>query len=202
MKPGTSKKPVIYLDTNIILDYIRQRNNDSVVLIETIKKRKVKAWTSYFTLFEITEKEKEDHWVWKRFKNKESLDDILRTRYPMKLNRDELRTVYDQVQLKFWEDYIEKEVIFTNLPRDEEWDKVLDLITWHNISIGDAFHVQAAIQASCDIFVTRDSQLAKEIKNLETELQDKLIVSEPFNIDKVLKENNFRPIFPEDLDEG
>ncbi len=40
MKTGTSKKPVIYLDTNVILDYIRQRNNDSVVLIETIKRGK------------------------------------------------------------------------------------------------------------------------------------------------------------------
>ncbi|MHB1708760.1 MAG: type II toxin-antitoxin system VapC family toxin [Thermoplasmataceae archaeon] len=201
MKVGISKKPVIYLDTNVILDHIRQRNNDSVVLIESIKKRKIKTWTSYYTLFEIADKQKEDTWVWKRVKNKESLDDILRTRYPMKLNKDEMRTVYDHIQSKFWVDYIDKEVILVNLPRDDDWDNVLDLITWHNISIGDAFHVQAAIQTSCDIFVTRDSQLADEIKALETDIQPKLIVTEPKNIEKVLQRNGFMPIFPEDSDD-
>lgn len=202
MKVGVSRKPVIYLDTNVILDHVRQRNNDSVVLIESIKKRKIKTWTSYYTLFEITEKQKEDTWVWKRIKNKESLDDILRTRYPMKLNKDEMRTMYDHIQSKFWEDYIDKNVILVNLPRDEDWDNILDLITWYNISVGDAFHVQAAIQTSCDIFVTRDSQLANEIKNLEKEfIQYKMIVTEPNNIEKALKTNGFKPIFPEDNDD-
>lgn len=199
MKSGVLKNPVIYLDTNVILDHIRQRNNDSVMLIESIKKRKIKTWTSYYTLFEITEKQKEDTWVWKRVKNKESLDDILRTRYPMKLNKDEMRTVYDQIQSKFWKDFMDKEIILVNLPTDDDWDKILDLITWYNISIGDAFHVQAAIQTMCDIFVTRDSQLANEIKNLEDEegeIQTKLIVCEPNNIEDVLKKNGFRPILP------
>lgn len=193
-----SRKPVIYLDTNVILDHIRQRNTDSVMLIESIKKRKIKAWTSYYTLFEITEKQKEDTWIWKRFKHKESLDDILRTRYPMKLNKMEMRDVYDEIQSKFWKDYIEKDVIVVNLPRDEDWDNILDLITWHNISIGDAFHVQAAQQTSCDIFVTRDSRLADEIKTLESDIQAKLIVTEPKDIEKALKLNGFRSIFPED----
>lgn len=192
-----SKKPVIYLDTNVILDHIRQRNNDSVVLIESIKKRKIKTWTSYYTLFEITEKQKEDSWVWKGVKNKESLDDILRTRYPMKLNKYEMRTVYDEIQSKFWKDYIEKDVILVNLPRDDDWDNILDLITWHNISIGDAFHVQAALQTSCDIFVTRDSKLANEIKCLESDIQVKLIVTEPKDIEKTLKLNGFHAIFPD-----
>jgi predicted nucleic acid-binding protein len=200
MKVGVSRKPVIYLDTNVILDHLRQRNTDSMMLIETIKKRKINTWTSYYTLFEITEKQKEDTWVWKRVKNKESLDDILRTRYPMKLNKDEMRSVYDNIQSKFWDDYIDKDVIKINLPRDDDWDKILDLITWHNISIGDAFHLQAAIQTSCDIFVTRDSQLANEIKAIEKDNQVNLIVTEPNNIEKKLKSNGFKPIFPEDND--
>ncbi len=198
MTSGNKNKASLYLDTNVILDYLRQRGNDSVMLLESIKRRKIITWTSYFTLFEITEKQQEDTWIWKRVKNKESLDDIIRTRYPRKLNRDEKRSVFDELSLKFWDNFIETNIIYINLPKDDDWDEILDLITWYNISLGDAFQVSAAMQTNCDIFVTKDSQLSTEIEAIKEEKKTKLLVSNPANIERVLRENGFKPIFPEE----
>ena len=198
MTSGNKNKASLYLDTNVILDYLRQRGNDSVMLLESIKRRKIITWTSYFTLFEITEKQQEGTWIWKRVKNKESLDDIIRTRYPRKLNRDEKRSVFDELSLKFWDNFIETNIIYINLPKDDDWDEILDLITWYNISLGDAFQVSAAMQTNCDIFVTKDSQLSTEIEAIKEEKKTKLLVSNPANIERVLRENGFKPIFPEE----
>ena len=75
-------RPILYLDTNIILDYIRNRNSDSVALVEIIRKRRLKSWTSYYALLELTDKELENKWIWKRIQKGETFEDILRTRYP------------------------------------------------------------------------------------------------------------------------
>ena len=87
------RKPVPYLDTNVILDYIRKRNSDSVGLLETIRKRRLRSWTSFYSLLELTDKELENKWIWKRAQKGETFDDILRSRYPRKLSEDELRAV-------------------------------------------------------------------------------------------------------------
>lgn len=117
-------RPVLYLDTNIILDYIRKRNSDSIALLEIIKKRKLKCWTSYFTLLELTDKELENKWIWKRVQRGETLEDILRTRYPRKLSKDEMRAVYDELVEKFMKDFIDPDIIVLNIPGDDDWDSI------------------------------------------------------------------------------
>ncbi len=187
-------RPILYLDTNIILDYIRNRNSDSVALLEIIRKRRLKSWTSYYALLELTDKELENKWIWKRIQKGETFEDVLRTRYPRKLLRDEMRAVYDEIIEKFMEDFLESDIIFLNIPNSDDWDSILDLMFQTNISVGDAIHVIAALSSNCNVFVTRDSHLREVIKEIKP--KDSLFVAvDPKSIDEVLDKSGIMPIF-------
>ncbi|MCL5786082.1 MAG: PIN domain-containing protein [Candidatus Thermoplasmatota archaeon] len=190
------KKPIPYFDSNVILDYIRKRRNDSVLLLETIKRRKLRSWSSFYMLLELTDKEQENKWIWKRAQKGETLDDILRTRYPRNLTKDELRAVYDEIIEKFMTDFIVSDIIYVNIPSNEDWDEILQLMVESNISIADSIHVIAAINSGCNVFITRDSQLTQIIHGLESKWKIKLPVSDPQNLDKVLSNNMIMPIIP------
>jgi predicted nucleic acid-binding protein len=190
------KKPRPYLDSNIILDYIRNRKNDSVLLLETIKRRKLRTWTSFYTLLEVIDKEQENKWIWKRAQQGETFDDILRTRYPRNLSRDELRSVYDDVVKKFMADFVDTDILYLNVPYDEDWDDILQMMVKSNISIGDSIQLDAAIKSGSNVFITRDSGLIKIISEMPPLSRNNMIASLPQDLEKSLKNNGILPIVP------
>lgn len=188
MKPRR-KKPRPYVDTNVILDYIRNRNHDSVLLLETIKRKKIRCWTSYYTILELMDREQENKWIWKRVQTGITLDDFLRHRYPRKLSEAELHDVYNEVEDKFLKPFVDTDIFNVMVPFEESWDLVLKLLQRSNFSIGDAFHVDAALGSGCNIFITNDSGLVRMIN--ETRL---IPASLPKELDKKLARIGMRAI--------
>gem|GEM_PF-2659198 len=183
------KKPRPYINTNIILDYIRNRNHDSVLLMETIKRRKIQCFTSYYTILELIDREQENKWIWKRAQHGEALDDIIRRRYPRELSEAELRDAFNEIENKFLKPFVDSDIVVVTVPLDESWDSLLELLQKGNFSIGDIFHLDAAIGNRCNIFITNDSQLVKMIN--ETGLMS---AARPAELDKKLAELGIRPI--------
>ena len=50
----------IFLDTNIILDYLERRNNQSIILIERIKEKKIDCYCSLLLLLELLDVQKDN----------------------------------------------------------------------------------------------------------------------------------------------
>jgi predicted nucleic acid-binding protein len=136
-----------------------------VILLEAIKRKKIRCWTSYYTILELMDREQENKWIWKRVQNGETLDDFLRHRYPRKLSEAELHAVYSEVEDKFFKPFVDTDIISVMIPDDKSWDAILKLLQKSNFSIGDAFQLDAAIGSNCNIFITRDSELVKMVND-------------------------------------
>lgn len=86
-------KYTCYLDTNIFLDYIRKRDEDTITFINGARKYNVELVTSYFTYLEILDKEYEDYFAQREFGNKKTFDVIRRNIYNRDLKKSELNEV-------------------------------------------------------------------------------------------------------------
>jgi predicted nucleic acid-binding protein len=176
----------------VILDYIRKRNISSISLLEEIKENRIRCYTSYYTLFELIDSEQENKWIWKRVQEGETLDDFLRHRYPRALEKDELRAVFKSIESRFLIPFVKSGIVQVVIPESESWDSILKLLQKHNFSLGDAFQFDTAVGIGCNVFLTRDSDLAHMIN----ELRLKVHAITPADVDKRLKELGFDPLFP------
>jgi predicted nucleic acid-binding protein len=183
------KKPRPYIDTNLFLDYVRNRNKESVMLLETIRHKKIVCRTSYYTLLELIDREQENRWIWKRVQTGDTLDDFLRHRYPRKLDNADLSTAFKEVETKFLKPFVDTDIVYLVYPSGQSWDSILKILRTDNFSVGDAFQVDASIGTHCNVFITRDSELAKMLNDA------KLIpATTPEELDNILKENGIRSI--------
>jgi len=157
--------------------------------METIKRKKIKCWTSYYTILELIDREQENKWIWRRVQNGETFDDILRHRYPRKLSEAELLDVFDEVENRFLKHFVDPNIVIVTVPLETSWDQILELLQKSNFSIGDAFQLDAAIGNNCNIFITNDSDFVRMIN--ETNL---IPAARPMELDKKLAEIGIRPI--------
>jgi predicted nucleic acid-binding protein len=182
-------KPKPYLDTNVILNYIRKRNDDSEILMLTILRRKIKCWTSYYTILELIDKGQESSWIYKKAKDGATFDDILRKRHPRGLTKAELHDAFDVLKKKFFAPFIESEIVAVMRPTYQAWDGILSLLQTQNFSTGDAFHVATALGSNCNVFISNDSDLVKMINTEKI-----MLASKPKDLEKNLAKVGMRPI--------
>lgn len=165
-----------YLDTVIILDYIKSRNTKSIQFLENLKDNK--NWigcTSSFTKLELIDNlQSLEHMANLAIKENRTLDEITRTRNQRNLTKSELSTTAENVG-KFFNKF-ENKIISYDL-NESGWNKAIELSKLINISAKDLIHLAVAIESKCDIFITNDSDLMKNIK------KEKLIqISNPMNL--------------------
>lgn len=189
-------KPIPYLETSVILDFIRRRKEESELLLLTIRRRKIKCWTSYYTVFELLDQTQESQWIHRRIDEGASFGDILRKRYPRGLTEPELKTSSAIIKKKFYAPFVDTKIIETWIPEPKGWDIILELLTKQNFSIADAFHVHAAIGTGCNVFISSDSDLVEminqeEIKNLNGTI---ILATSPENLEQKLSEAGMMPI--------
>jgi predicted nucleic acid-binding protein len=184
------RKPRSYIDTNVILDYIRKRDDDSTYLLKTIARKRLKSYTTAYSLLELLDRQQEDAWIEKRVKAKESFEDILRQRYPRQLNKAELDNVFEQVDKKFLKQFVDSEIIYVGRPTQDSWDEIIDLMHDKNISIGDAFHFVMAKNQGCNVFITKDGNLAKMVEE-----NSDMIAGEPSKINEKMKAKGIQPFW-------
>ncbi len=167
-----------YLDTNVILDYIEQRRNDSIYFFEKIVR--TEGWsccTSYFTILELIDQEQQLRHLGNLLTKRRPLDEIIRMKQK-KLNQDERSEAIAKVDT-FFEKYMDNLDIFSL--NDDSWDFTIKIMDQLDISAPDALHLTVAIEANVDIFVSNDSDFIKVAKS-------KIPSSTVQNIDDIVKE--------------
>ena len=165
-----------YIDTVIILDYIKNRNTKSIQFLENLKDNN--DWigcTSSFTKLELIDNlQSLEHMANLAIKENRTLDEITRTRNQRNLTKSELSSTAEKVE-KFFKKF-GKKIILYNL-NESGWNKAIELSKLINISAKDLIHLAIAEESKCDIFITNDSDLMKNIK------KEKLIqISNPMNL--------------------
>ena len=153
--------PHLYLDSNIILDILRDRRPASLQLMERSKRDKWFVSTSPFAIMEVFDAEKDDRFFQIKILEGNTVGEVLRIRHQRDLSKqvlqkisqkigEKLRIAYSHIQ------YWELEV--------EGFDRAVELARESNISAPDCIHLATALEVGCDILVTSDNFFMKEAK--------------------------------------
>lgn len=165
-----------YIDTVIILDYIKNRNTKSIQFLENLKDNN--DWigcTSSFTKLELIDNlQSLEHMANLAIKENKTLDEITRTRNQRNLTKSELSSTAKKVE-KFFNRF-ENQIILYDL-NESGWNRSIELSKLINISAKDLIHLTVAIETKCDFFITNDSDLTKNVK------KEKLMqIANPMNL--------------------
>jgi len=150
----------VYIDTNIIRDCIRRRQDCSLVLMKEIKERKVECITSIFTLIELWNLEKQESFFFKKMRKHIELNSILSNRNQMDLNEVELNDINDDLD-KFFRDY---NFITKVQLCPEGWQLAFNIARTTNIQPADILHLATALGERCDTLISGDAAFLKEAK--------------------------------------
>jgi predicted nucleic acid-binding protein len=159
------KEPRIYLDTNVILDVIEggRGRNESLFLLEKIKKEGWYCCTSAYTVCELIDKEQEFLHVGNLLLKRYTLDDILRRKKPKQLSQEQRDDAIDKVRNFFKLHRIEQFTL-----EEKGWETAYAVLRDLNVSASDAIQLATAKEANCIIFVSNDEELGKEAQKVLT----------------------------------
>ena len=150
----------VFLDTNVILDYLENRDDNVRYLIEEmIRSPKVKIVTSVFNVIEVIDKEKDIVFIGKLLLKRYSFDEISKMRRNRTINNEDKNLIGDRINQFLGvineESYTLDEKGFT---------KAMELIQEHDLQSQDALIVATflTIEGS-DYFLSNDSDLIKEL---------------------------------------
>jgi len=156
-------EPRIYLDTNVILDVIERRRNESLFLLEKIKNESWYCCTSAYTVCELIDKEQEFLHVGNLMLKRYTLDEILRRRKPKQLSQEQRDDAIDKVRDFFKQYKIEQFTL-----EEKGWETTYTVLRDLDVSASDAIQLATAEEANCSIFVSNDEELGKEAQKILT----------------------------------
>ena len=179
-------EPILYLDTNIILDVLHGRWPASKRLFERIKSEHWECITSRFTMLELVDTEHEECFI----ENKKAEG------YPLSRVRTFLGTRHQKAHALPKRD-LEKIHAFLDSHSEDVfayidfrypvansfWDKAEDYCNSTEIAVADAMHLALAKESGCNILVTRDS-------DFRTVADDYIITTSPDGIETALAKLN------------
>ncbi|MDO8451311.1 MAG: PIN domain-containing protein [bacterium] len=148
----------IYFDTNVIRDYLENRNQKSVELVELARQKKWECTTSALTMMEIADLEQDSIFFQKTvIRKKWDVDHFLRDRKDKKLSAEDHKDV---------EEYLAG--VNTRMPSlgffnlSEGGWQIAQYIASHSTLLSvDTIHLATAYTASCDLVVTNDTRFIK-----------------------------------------
>ncbi|USN95095.1 MAG: PIN domain-containing protein [Candidatus Nomurabacteria bacterium] len=148
----------LYLDTNVIRDYLENRNTNSIQLLELARHKGWECVTSAFTMMEVADLEQDSIFFQKTvIRKKWDADKFLRERRQKELTDSDYQDLEEYldvvpVRLPF--------LTFFNLSEDG-W-QIAQYIASHSVlSAVDTIHLATAYSAKSDIVVTNDSGFIK-----------------------------------------
>lgn len=166
-KERSKKIKVIYLDTNVILDFVLKRNTEAALLIESVKSRKWSIMTSTLAIIEMADWKKRDLFMRNKLELNWGMDTIVSQR-----NRTDLGP-YEFQKVEKW--LLDCGAIIKLDFRDlagPAWEKVREISSNTNLLAKDALHfgtaLVAALNNQCDVLVTGDGDFEKEAKKYLT----------------------------------
>ena len=161
----------VFLDTDVMLDYLENRNKDVRDIVAQLlllhKKAKISLVTSAFNIAELIDKEFEIQFIGWCLRERMSYDETV-----SKLKRDErlLRTVSEScknsIEKGIQEFIFKNEIGVLSLPQDYQFQELYDLIYKRQLKSQDAVNVATASSCKVTYFLTNDSNLAEKIGDL------------------------------------
>lgn len=171
------KECKFYIDTNIVLDYITQRNKETCNLIQRIQEKEWQLNSSSFLLMELAHYKKDEIFIKRAIENKWEVRRILREVNNNKQGKGLQSKDYDDIanwsnkHLSNFTHFSLYEFIHTS----DDWGLCSFISTNSELAPLDVLHLASAIIGSinkeCDYLLTNDVLLKKEgnriIKYLE-----------------------------------
>ena len=155
-------KLIIFLDTCVLLDYIENRDRTISHFIQTIiDDPEIKIATSIFNIIELLDKMQEIRHMAKLVtQNKYSFDEIARDRHIKKLSKTEREEILEDIN-KFQEN---SKIIVYQMDKKTGYDEVIDLLSKIDLKSQDALIVGSYATSESMMFLSKDSNLTKNIK--------------------------------------
>ena len=164
---------MVFLDTNVILDYLESRNQEVRDIIAQLlllhKKGRITLATSVFNVAELVDKEFQIRFIGACVNERMSYDEIIG-----KLRRD--RELYRQIAERNKEriekkvkDFIfqkEIEVLSLSFNDPQQYQELYKLIYNHQLQPQDALIVATALSNNATYFLSNDSDLVNTIGEL------------------------------------
>ncbi|KPV63892.1 MAG: hypothetical protein AOA66_0623 [Candidatus Bathyarchaeota archaeon BA2] len=162
---------IVFLDTDIILDYLENRNKEVRDLVAQLlllhEKVRIILATSVFNVAELIDKEFEIHFLSWCLKEKMSSDEAYN-----KFRKDE--KLFQEVSEKNRKDIEEnindfifkKNIQILSLSGAEEYKEIFNLIYQRNLKSQDALVITTALVNKVTYFLSNDSNLTSRIGDL------------------------------------
>lgn len=148
----------LYLDTNILRDYLENRNAKSLELIELARQSNWECVTSVFTMMELSDLQKDTIFFHKTvIAKKWDVDKFLRERKQKNLTEDDYNNLDEylnttSIRLPF--------IKFVNLS-EEGWGVARYIASHSPLSAVDSIHLATAYTAESEVLVTNDNLFIK-----------------------------------------
>ena len=162
---------IVFLDTNIILDYLENRNPEVRDIIAQLlpphRKGKIRLATSVFNVAELIDKEFDIHFMSWCLNQRMSSDEVLNKR-----NRDE--KLFEEISEKNRKE-IEKrvnkfasknEIGILSISPEELQQDIYELIYRHKLQCQDALMIATALANKVTYFLSNDSNLIRKTSEL------------------------------------
>ena len=181
----TKEVPHLYLDTQVFVDLLLNRAEDSLELADNIRAREWLVTTSTFTFMEILDAIQEEEFVFHERERSVPFRNIYRTigdrlQSDEVLSRTHISTVR-QVKLLF-------PMLFYQILTVTGWEEAADLSGKTDVDAADCIHLATAKINNCDLFVTKDTAI---IRKMNRQLSGYIQLAQPRDVDARLKEMNF-----------
>ena len=186
------KSKILYIDTNVALDYVVDKENNVIVLMNSVKSRGWKLRLSTFAMIELSEYRRNEIFLWNKLSQNRSLNSIIKK---IKNPRDNKRLKpyhFEQVSDWLWDlENMLPNIDFLDLDSSKQknipssWHLARYISIFSNLNAKDIIHLSTAIAAAlnheCDFFITRDGDLYKESNRIieENKWKTKLKIMKP-----------------------
>jgi predicted nucleic acid-binding protein len=168
---------IVFLDTNVILDYLENRNQEVGYIIKRLldfhKEGKIILATSVFNVAELIDKEFEINFFGTLLFNKLSFDEILKRKSNKPLFREISREHKKQIEKNvknFLDDNSIEILSFTKKYEEvnqefENNEELYNLIYEHQFTSQDALIIIAALSNKVTYFLSNDGDIVKQLND-------------------------------------
>lgn len=165
---------IVFLDTNVILDYLENRNKDVRDIIAQLllfhKNGSISLATSVFNVAELIDKQFQIQHMGSLLAEKLSYDEIIKFRGKKKEFRKASVKYKDKIEKKIRQLIFEHDIEILELTISDEtemssYDELYTLIYKHQFSSQDALIIGTALLHKITYFLSNDDDIVQEINN-------------------------------------
>lgn len=165
------KLQTVFLDTDVILDYLENRNQEVRDTIAQLllhhKKGKIVLATSVFNIAELIDKEFEIHFIGWCLKERMSYNEaISKLRRDEKLFREISGRNKNDIEKRVENFIFKNNILVFSLSGTEQYKELYDLIYRLNLKSQDALVVVTALTNKATYFLSNDSNLTNKIGDM------------------------------------